>query len=161
MVEGRRADSGRRRQRVLTALHTAVANGDQITVSAIARASGVDRSFLYRHRDLLEQLHAADAQPPNTADPAVRAPRRASLARVRARRPRRHRPAQPADRPLRTAGHRSAPPARGTRPGPHRRPRRQPRADGPHQRPKHQQLKTPTSHLRHTCCTDNFHRISL
>ncbi|MGI8307008.1 DUF6262 family protein [Saccharopolyspora hattusasensis] len=67
MVEGRRADSGRRRQRVLTALHTAVANGDQITVSAIARASGVDRSFLYRHRDLLEQLHAADAQPPNTA----------------------------------------------------------------------------------------------
>jgi septal ring factor EnvC (AmiA/AmiB activator) len=67
MVEGRHADSDRRRQRVRKALDTALANGDQISVSGIARAAGVDRSFLYRHHDLLEQLHAADTQPPNTA----------------------------------------------------------------------------------------------
>jgi hypothetical protein len=73
MVEGRRADSDRRRQRVLKALNTAVTNGEQINVSGIARAAGVDRSFLYRHRDLLEQLHAAEAQPPNApgGGPAV------------------------------------------------------------------------------------------
>jgi hypothetical protein len=73
MVEGRRADSDRRRQRVLKALNTAVTNGEQINVSGIARAAGVDRSFLYRHHDLLEQLHAAEAQPPNApgGGPAV------------------------------------------------------------------------------------------
>lgn len=31
------------------------------------RAAGVDRTFLYRHRDLLAQLHAAEAQPRNAA----------------------------------------------------------------------------------------------
>jgi hypothetical protein len=34
-------------------------------VSAIARQAGVDRTFLYRHRDLLEQVHAREAQPPS------------------------------------------------------------------------------------------------
>lgn len=73
MADGRRADSNRRRQRVLTALRAAINNGDQISVSGIARAAGVDRTFLYRHRELLEQVHAADAQPPATPDggPAV------------------------------------------------------------------------------------------
>jgi hypothetical protein len=64
MTEGRRADSARRRQRVLTALSAAVTSGDQISVSGIARAAAVDRTFLYRHRELLEQVHAAAAQPP-------------------------------------------------------------------------------------------------
>jgi hypothetical protein len=73
MVDGRRAESTRRRQRVLTALDRAVTSGAEIGVSAIARAAGVDRSFLYRHRDLLEKIHAADAEPPATsgAGPAV------------------------------------------------------------------------------------------
>lgn len=73
MAEGRRADSARRRQRVLTALSNAVTSGEQISVSGIARAAGVDRTFLYRHRELLEQLHAAEAQPHATAGvgPAV------------------------------------------------------------------------------------------
>lgn len=78
MADGRRADSARRRQRVLTALDTAVRDGDQISVSAIARAAGVDRTFLYRHRELLEQVHAADAQPPGAPD-AGPAATRASL----------------------------------------------------------------------------------
>lgn len=63
MVEGRHADSARRRQRVLKALNTMVANGEPVSVSSISRAAGVDRSFLYRHRDLLEQIHAAEVQP--------------------------------------------------------------------------------------------------
>jgi hypothetical protein len=73
MVDGRRAESTRRRQRVLTALDHAVADGTEIGVSAIARAAGVDRSFLYRHRDLLEKIHAAEAEPPTSqgAGPAV------------------------------------------------------------------------------------------
>jgi Family of unknown function (DUF6262) len=65
---GRLADSVRRRQCVLTALNTAIAAGVEISVSGIARAAGVDRSFLYRHRDLLGQLHAAEAQPPTSQD---------------------------------------------------------------------------------------------
>ena len=38
-------------------------HGEQVSVSGIARAAGVDRTFLYRHRELLEQIHAAAAQP--------------------------------------------------------------------------------------------------
>ena len=65
MAEGRRADSARRRQRVLKALNAAAASGEEITVTSLARLAGVDRTFLYRHRDLLEQIHALEAQPPN------------------------------------------------------------------------------------------------
>ncbi len=65
MAQGRRADSARRHQRVLKTLNQAINNGDEISVSGIARQAGVDRSFLYRHRDLLEQIHALEAQTPN------------------------------------------------------------------------------------------------
>lgn len=67
MTEGRRADSARRRRRVLKALNDAVHDGEEITVTGIARRAGVDRTFLYRHRDLLEHVHAAEAQPHNAA----------------------------------------------------------------------------------------------
>ena len=63
IIEGRRADSGRRRQRVIKAINTASASGGEVSVSAIARAAGVDRTFLYRHPDLLGQVHAAQASP--------------------------------------------------------------------------------------------------
>jgi transposase-like protein len=65
MIDGRRADSTRRRQRVLTALDTAVKDGAELNVTSIARRAGVDRTFLYRHRDLLERIHAAETQPPD------------------------------------------------------------------------------------------------
>lgn len=70
---GRQADSARRRRRVLKALNDAAASGEEISVTGIARAAGVDRTFLYRHRDLLEQIHALEAQPRNAAGvgPAV------------------------------------------------------------------------------------------
>jgi hypothetical protein len=64
MADGRRADSARRRQRVIKALDDAASAGEEISVSAIARIAGVDRTFLYRHRDLLGQIHARQAQPP-------------------------------------------------------------------------------------------------
>lgn len=66
MVDGRRADTSRRRQRVLKALNDASAAGDEVSATSVARRAGVDRSFLYRHRDLLEQIHATQAQPDNT-----------------------------------------------------------------------------------------------
>ena len=53
MRSGRRADSARRRQRVLAAIEAAATSGEEITVTGIAQRAGVDRSFLYRHRDLL------------------------------------------------------------------------------------------------------------
>jgi Family of unknown function (DUF6262) len=73
MRHGRHTDSARRRQRVLAALNKAAAEGTEISVSGIARAAGVDRSFLYRHRDLLAQIHALQAEPPAgaAAGPAV------------------------------------------------------------------------------------------
>ncbi|WP_062013938.1 DUF6262 family protein [Streptomyces hygroscopicus] len=64
MIEGRRADSARRRERVLKALDAALRAGEDVTVSSLARAARVDRTFLYRHRDLLERVHAAAAAPP-------------------------------------------------------------------------------------------------
>ena len=74
MLAGRQADSARRRQRVTAALDRAAANGEEISVSGIARAAGVDRTFLYRHPDLLARLHALEAAPPaapGTSGPAV------------------------------------------------------------------------------------------
>lgn len=72
MLNGRHADSARRRQRVITALDQAIAEGTEISASGIARAAGVDRTFLYRHRDLLEKIHALQAEPaPGGAGPAV------------------------------------------------------------------------------------------
>lgn len=61
MLDGRRDDSMRRRQRVLAVLDRA--DGEQISAAAIARAAGVDRTFLYRHRDLLEKIHALQSDP--------------------------------------------------------------------------------------------------
>jgi hypothetical protein len=63
MRTGRQADSARRRQRVTTAISQAAAAGTEISVAGIARAARVDRTFLYRHRDLLEQIHAREAAP--------------------------------------------------------------------------------------------------
>jgi Family of unknown function (DUF6262) len=68
MAKGRQADSARRRQRVIAALNTAVSDGTEISVAGIARAAGVDRTFFYRHRDLLAQLHAHETTPPAAGD---------------------------------------------------------------------------------------------
>ncbi len=64
LAEGRRADTARRRQRVLTVLAQAISDGNDMTLSAIARTAGVDRSFFYRHPDLLEQLRLLQVELP-------------------------------------------------------------------------------------------------
>jgi hypothetical protein len=79
MTNGRQADSARRRQRVIAALNRAQASGTEISVSGIARAAAVDRTFLYRHRDLLANIHALEAVPPGNGDGAGPAVTRASL----------------------------------------------------------------------------------
>jgi chromosome segregation ATPase len=79
MAAGRRADSQRRRERVAQAIAHAAAAGTPTSVSAIARAARVDRSFLYRpqHRDLLAALRTAAQAPAGTGD--MPAASRASL----------------------------------------------------------------------------------
>lgn len=79
MRTGRQADSARRRQRVTAAINQATANATEISVSGIARAAGVDRTFLYRHRDLLAQIHTAEATPPAISESAGPTVTRASL----------------------------------------------------------------------------------
>jgi hypothetical protein len=79
MMTGRRADSARRRQRVIAVLNRALADGTDISVSGIARAAAVDRTFLYRHRDLLEQIHALETAPPATGNGVGPTVTRASL----------------------------------------------------------------------------------
>jgi uncharacterized protein DUF6262 len=79
MLAGRQADSARRRQRVITALDRAAANSEEISVSGIARAAGVDRTFFYRHPDLLARLHALEATPPPSAAAPSPGVTRASL----------------------------------------------------------------------------------
>jgi hypothetical protein len=72
MLAGRQADSARRRQRVITILDRAAAGDGETSISGIARAAGVDRTFLYRHPDLLARIHALEAAPPAAAPgPAV------------------------------------------------------------------------------------------
>ena len=78
LMKGRQADSARRRQRVLATLDRAAADGAEISVSGIARAAAVDRTFIYRHRDLLEKIHALEAGPPAGGGPGP-AVTRASL----------------------------------------------------------------------------------
>jgi hypothetical protein len=77
LIAARRRDSTRRRQRVLSALDQMAAAGQEISVSAVARAAGVDRSFLYRHHDLRAQIHARAAAPEN--NPASTAASKQSL----------------------------------------------------------------------------------
>ena len=83
MTRGRRADSARRRQRVIKAINEASGSGCELSASAIARAAGVDRTFLYRHADLLAQVHLAQERPAaaeNGGPAASRASLQADLA---------------------------------------------------------------------------------
>ncbi|MBB5138126.1 hypothetical protein HNP84_007879 [Thermocatellispora tengchongensis] len=77
MTKGRQADSARRRERVLAALERAAAEGGEITVAGIARAACVDRTFIYRHPDLLALVRDLDPYldpGPSPAMPAAPAP---------------------------------------------------------------------------------------
>ncbi|GAA3381376.1 hypothetical protein GCM10020367_72380 [Streptomyces sannanensis] len=64
MNDGRHAGTDRRRARVQAAVTAAVRAGTPLTAAAIARAASVDRTFLYRRRDLLDLVHTAAREPP-------------------------------------------------------------------------------------------------
>ncbi|WP_331738279.1 DUF6262 family protein [Embleya sp. NBC_00896] len=63
MVRGRQADTERRRARVEQALRDLQKAGEEVSVTAVARRARVDRTFLYRHRDLLSEVHIAERAP--------------------------------------------------------------------------------------------------
>lgn len=63
LIAARRTDSNRRRQKVLDTLAQLHASGEELTVSAVARHAGVDRSFLYRHHDLRSRILELGAEP--------------------------------------------------------------------------------------------------
>jgi len=85
LIAARRRDTTRRRQRVLTALDQMAASSQELSVSAVARAADVDRSFLYRHHDLRAQIHARSAAPAGSpvSTPASRQSLLADLANLR------------------------------------------------------------------------------
>lgn len=80
LIATRRRDSTRRRQRVLDALGQLAADGREISVSAVARAAAVDRSFLYRHHDLRAQIHARADATPGTSQASTATSRQSLLA---------------------------------------------------------------------------------
>jgi hypothetical protein len=86
LIAARRNDSDRRRRKVIDALDRLRTDGDEITVSAVARTAGVDRSFLYRHHDLRSQILALAAEPePHPASTGIsRRSLLADLANLRA-----------------------------------------------------------------------------
>ncbi|AZP23009.1 hypothetical protein EJC51_47270 [Streptomyces aquilus] len=89
MQDGRHAGTERRRQRVQDAIAAAVRDGTALTASAIAHAARVDRTFLYRHRDLLDNLHTASSRStspsPGSAPTVTTASLQADLANANAR----------------------------------------------------------------------------
>ena len=66
ITAARQAHSARCRQRVIKALNAAIESGEEISVSAIARKAGVNRSLLYRHPDLHAMVLTKAAEPPTT-----------------------------------------------------------------------------------------------
>lgn len=87
LVQGRASDQDRRHQRVLTTITTATRSTSEISVSAIARAAGVHRTYLYRHPDLLDLIHRASTEQAQRLpdDEVSKASLMADLAHARAR----------------------------------------------------------------------------
>lgn len=63
LVRARRRDTTRRRLQVHNAIGQLRADGAPITVSSVARAARVHRSFIHRHPDLHAAVAAAAVQP--------------------------------------------------------------------------------------------------
>ena len=67
LAAARADDSARRHDRVLRALDALTTAGPEITVSAVARAARVHRSFIHRHPQLHAAVTAAQGQPVTVA----------------------------------------------------------------------------------------------
>jgi chromosome segregation ATPase len=82
LAKARAADSERRRSRVLKALDQLAADGEEISVSAVARAAGVHRSLIHRHGDLHAAVLARAAEPSPGAMAGIQVSRQSLLADV-------------------------------------------------------------------------------
>jgi hypothetical protein len=82
LTESRRRDSATRRQRVINAVSRLAVAGDDLSVSSVARAARVHRSFIYRHGDLHAAVHdqAAPGITPSDGSRASRQALQADLA---------------------------------------------------------------------------------
>ena len=83
MIQGRRADSARRRQRVIKAINEASRTRRRTQRVRHRPRRRRDRTFLYRHPDLLAQVHLAQERPAaaeNGGPAASRASLQADLA---------------------------------------------------------------------------------
>jgi hypothetical protein len=63
LAAARADDSARRHDRVVRALDALTTAGTEITVSAVARAARVHRSFIHRHPQLHAAVTAAQREP--------------------------------------------------------------------------------------------------
>ncbi|MER7750267.1 helix-turn-helix domain-containing protein [Streptomyces bacillaris] len=82
LAKARAADSERRRARVLQVLDQLAGNGEEITVSSVARAAGVHRSLIHRHGDLHAAVIARASQPPTGTTIGTQVSRESLLADV-------------------------------------------------------------------------------
>lgn len=67
LATARTTDTARRRDRVHQALAALAATGQDISVSSVARAALVHRSFIHRHPDLHAAVHEAQQGPVRTS----------------------------------------------------------------------------------------------
>jgi hypothetical protein len=72
VIEGRRADSARRRQRVIKAINEAARAGGEMTVSAIARSSRPRRTPAAKNRPATAAASGTSQRPPPPPRPAPR-----------------------------------------------------------------------------------------
>lgn len=82
-TRGKATGLARRHTKVIKTIDDAAARGGGLSVAAIARLAGVDRSYLYRHRDLLAHLHVVQTAAniaPGSATTASRESLRADVA---------------------------------------------------------------------------------
>ncbi|WP_104532062.1 hypothetical protein [Streptomyces natalensis] len=82
LARARAADSTRRRTRVLKALDKLAADGEEITVSSVARTAGVHRSLIHRHGDLHAAVLARASEPPPGTAAGTQVSRQSLLADV-------------------------------------------------------------------------------
>jgi uncharacterized small protein (DUF1192 family) len=82
LARARAADSDRRRARVLKVLDKLTADGEEITISSVARAAGVHRSLIHRHGDLHAAVLARASEPPPSTATGTHVSRQSLLADV-------------------------------------------------------------------------------
>ena len=85
LLRARAKDTEARRERVAVAVTELQRAGTPLTISAVARAAGVHRSFLHRHSDLAAAIHATETpSPANVTNHTTDVSLRTELANVHA-----------------------------------------------------------------------------